>query len=120
MSVEEQDFYHEIRLLQKRTRCSNYVCNQFVEAFQKHANGAKTNKIKLFDKKAQKIAGSEFMVLHGCPECNHHVYKPEDKHTNCPFVKEDGSICGYSRFDEFNEPYEVCIVCFLFIVLLIV
>ena len=111
MPAEEQSFYHEVRLLQKRTRCSNYVCNQFVKTFQRHANGkSTTNKIRLFDKQAKQMAGCEFMVLHGCPKCNKHVYKPADKNSNCPFVKADGTVCGHSRFDEFNEPYEVRIM----------
>lgn len=106
----ELNFYHDVRLLQKRTKCSNYVCNQFVKTFQKHCGkkgDGQQNKIKSFDKLSIKAAGADYMVLHGCPNCNHHVYMPDDDNINCPFVKVDGTVCGYSRFDEKNEPYEV-------------
>ena len=112
-------FYHDVRLLQKRTRCSNSVCDQFVQVYQKYAQSCdeksentKTEKtIKSFDKKSIRAAGTDYMILHGCPKCNQHVYKPEDKDTNCPFIiNADGTMCGYSRLDEMNEPYEVCIL----------
>ena len=103
-SWETQElFYHDVRLLQKRTRCSNYVCQEFVHAFKKYAQPKSVKRkttLKLFDKKSIKAAGVKYIVLHGCPKCNRHVYLQEDKDTNCP-------ICGYSRYDEIGQPYEV-------------
>ena len=113
----QRKFFHQVRMLQKRTRCSNYVCNQFVKAFEEHSPPQKKGEtIQSFDKKSIRAAGADYIELHGCPQCNKHVYKPDDEEINCPFINEDGSICGYSRFDEANQPYEVGTIVFLLII----
>ena len=105
-------FFQEVRMLQRKTRCSNFVCNEFVRTFQKFAPPDAVKKsIHRFDTKAKRAAGSNYIVLHGCPGCNRHVYLPQDKQKRCPFIKEDGTICGHPRFDSKGQALEV-IFCF--------
>ena len=63
--------------------------------------------LQSFDRKSIKTAGVDFIILHGCPECDKYVYTPEDKANNCPYIKADGTVCGYSRYDESHVPHEV-------------
>ena len=35
--IDEKDFYSDVRILQKKTNCSNKACAAFVETFVKHA-----------------------------------------------------------------------------------
>ena len=65
-----------------------------------------TASFRRFDKKAQKRAGTTFIRLNGCPKCNH-VYLPEDRHTSCPRINENGVVCQQARYDEDGAPYEV-------------
>ena len=104
MDAEEQ-FYHQVRLIQRRTKCSNHVCDQFVRIFEK--NHSKKSTIASFDKKAKRAAGTDYIVLHGCPKCNKYVYTPKDRNNHCPFPKEDGTVCGHPRLNAENQPWEV-------------
>ena len=105
-------FFHEVRMLQRKTRCSDFVCNEFVRTYRKFAPpaAAKTS-LHEFDTKAKRAAGCNYIVLHGCPGCNRHVYLPTDKQKRCPFIKKDGTVCGHPRFDEKGKALEV-IFCF--------
>ena len=116
-SATEEDllFFHEVRVLQRRTRCSNFVCNEFVKAYKKFSPTPVKSTIHEFDNKAKHAAGCNYIILHGCPNCNRHVYLPTDKERTCPFVNEDGSICGHPRFNGRGKPLEV----FLFYLLLL-
>lgn len=107
--TEAERFCHRVRLLQRRTKCSNYVCEQFIRVLRSEEGGFCS--IKAFDKKAIAAAGVNFFVLHGCPKCDKHVYTPTDKRKNCPYKnKVDGTTCGHPRFDSANQPFEVCFV----------
>jgi hypothetical protein len=66
--------------------------------------------LKDFDTDAKDAAGSNYIILNGCPECNRHVYLPTEKAMTCPFVKRDGNICGHPRFDTNKKPFEVRIL----------
>ena len=109
---DEEQFYHQIRLIQRRTKCSNHVYDQFVRIFKKLSK-EKGRSIKSFDKKAKRAAGTEYLILHGCPKCDKYVYGPNDPNDHCPFRKEGGAVCGHPRFDAHNQPWEVIVV-FLF------
>ena len=101
-------FFHEVRMLQRKTRCSNFVCNEFVRTYRKLAPPTSVKKsIHDFDSKSKRAAGCNYIVLHGCPQCNRHVYLPTDKETRCPVLKKDGTICGHARFDDKGQPFEV-------------
>ena len=116
MLQDEETFFHKIRMLQRRTKCSNFVCDEFVKTF-KTCSGVQSS-IKKFDKRAKDLAGVNYFVLHGCPGCDRHVYKPEDEELTCPFVKDDGNVCGHARFNASNQPFEVRVfVPFLFLCL---
>lgn len=106
--TDEDRFYHELRLMQRRTKCSDYVCQQFVKVYKNHGHEeAGARGILSFDRKAKKAAGVNYIVLHGCPECNKYIYKPDDQHVNCPYKKDDGTICGHPRFNTDKQPFEV-------------
>ena len=105
--TEEEGFFHKVRLLQRKTKCSNTVCEEFVSFFKQYSNKSTGRGLKTFDTKAKKAAGLDYLVLHGCPECNKHVYGPNDRNVNCPFIKKDGTVCGHTRYDETNKPWEV-------------
>lgn len=105
--TEEERFLHDVRLLQRRTKCSNYVCQQFIQVFKKHSDSEGNTSINAFDKKARQAAGVDYFLLDGCPACNKHVYTPGDNRGNCPYVKDDGTICAHHRFDPSGKPFEV-------------
>lgn len=110
--MADDEFLHEVRLLQRRTRCSNFVCEEFVKTYKKFSpDPVKTRTVKTrireFDNRAKNAAGCNYIILHGCPECNRHVYLPTDKATSCPFVKQDGNVCAHPRFDEHGKAFEV-------------
>ena len=105
--MADDEFFHEVRLLQRRTRCSNFVCEEFVKTYKKFTPVPVTKRMDEFDDLAKKAAGCNYIVLHGCPECNRHIYLPTDKAKSCPFVKEDGNICAHPRFNEHGKAFEV-------------
>ena len=104
-------FLFELRKLQKRSKCSNAMCDDVVEIMNKYFDDNK--KLKAFDKSAQREAGVTYMVLDGCPKCEVHVYKETDSSLVCPHVNADGSICGYPRFDDadMNKPFQASACC---------
>ena len=108
-----ENFIHEVRVLQRRTRCSNVVCDEFVKTFRKYSREPVESSIRRYDKEAKNAAGCNYSILHGCPKCNRHVYKPTDKDTSCPFTKADGTICNHPRFDDKGNAFEV-FVCYCF------
>ena len=110
MASKDDLFLHEVRVLQRRTRCSNFVCTEFVRAYRKLAPNPVERSLKDFDIDAKDAAGSNYIILNGCPECNRHVYLPTEKAMTCPFVKRDGNICGHPRFDTNKRPFEVRIL----------
>jgi hypothetical protein len=106
-SMDDDDrLLHHIRLLQRRTKCSNAVCDDFVRMFRKYC-GTTGQTLKSFDRKARQAAGVNYIILHGCPKCDKHIYGSNDRNTNCPFKKEDGTVCGHPRFEKENEAWEV-------------
>lgn len=107
---EEDAFLHDVRLLQRKTQCSNTVCDEFVRLFREYSDSSSGRGLKSFDKKAKRAAGLDYLVLHGCPGCNKYVYRPGDVNVNCPFVKLDGTVCGQARYDESNKPREVSLM----------
>ena len=107
--TEGERFFYEVRLMQRRTRCSNHVCEKFVGLFRKYVNPGRG--MHSFDKKARNVAGVNYIVLHGCPQCKKYIYKPNDEHINCPYQKHDGTICGHPRYNSVtNQPLEVLVM----------
>ena len=52
-----------------------------------------------------------YIVLHGCPKCDKHIYGPNDRNKNCPFKNGDGTVCGHPRFKHGKKAWEVRFVC---------
>lgn len=107
--TEDERFYHRVRLLQRKTKCSNTVCEDFVQIFKQYVRSKNNTGLRRFDAKAKAVAGTNYLKLHGCPKCNKYVYSPKDHNVNCPFVnvKGDGSVCGYPRYNEAGKPWEI-------------
>ncbi len=102
MTTDEK-FYQKVRLLQRRTKCSNFVCNEFVQLFRQSAEDKENfGSLSSFDKKAKHAAGVQYLVIHGCPSCNRHIYTQKDESSACP-------LCGHPRYSEEHEPLEVAI-----------
>ena len=111
MAVTKDDlFFHEVRALQRRTRCSNFVCEEFVRAYRKLSPTPVEKSFREFDKNAKSAAGCNYIILNGCPQCNRHVYLPADKARTCPFVRKDGNVCGHPRFNAQKKPFEVSVL----------
>ena len=111
MAVTKDDlFFHEVRALQRRTRCSNFVCEEFVRAYRKLSPTPLEKSFREFDKNAKSAAGCNYIILNGCPQCNRHVYLPADKARRCPFVRKDGNVCGHPRFNAQKKPFEVSVL----------
>ena len=109
--TEQQKFLHHVRLIQRKTKCSNNVCAEFVRVYHKYINDNKKETLRSFDKKAKNIAGVNFSVLHGCPECNSYVCSPDDTKENCP-------NCDHPRYNDDGKPWEVMQL-FVLLVLLV-
>ena len=109
MSMTAEDrFFQKVRLLQRKTKCSNHVCNEFIQLYRQNAKEkGNSRSLNSFDKKSKGAAGVNYFVLHGCPACNKHIYKQEDTNQSCPFVKANGRVCGYPRYSDKGEPHEV-------------
>lgn len=93
-SVDAEQFARDVRQLQHNNKCSDKTCVDFITLFNRYVNGDTPSGFKTCDKKLKQAAGFEVIELHGCsnPECNGHVYGPEDKRTRCP-------CCGEARYD---------------------
>ena len=103
-------------MLQRRSNCTDRTIVDVILLFQKHLKVKHMPlSFKATDKALKKKAGVSFLRLHGCPECNKHVYKPDDTEKNCPYKKVDGSVCGHPRYDENNQPHEVFFMLFVLI-----
>ena len=100
---ESDAFYGELRKLQRRTKCSNKLCEDFAETFARFSKTPLKGSLSRFDTKVKKAAGSRLLALHGCKKCDSHVYKPWDNDEICPG-------CGHPRFDEDGTPFEVLII----------
>ena len=113
--TQEERFLHQVRLLQRKTKCSNTVCDEFVRIYKQHCDGNSAPSLRTFDTKAKRAAGMEYIVLHGCPKCKKYVYGPNNTNANCPFVEQDDTVCGHTRYNkETNKPWEVSLlVCLL-------
>ena len=103
--TDEESFYQRIRYLQRRTRCSDVVCKEFEKVYREFSQTPVQSSLRTFDKSAITKSGCDFIALHGCPNCNRHVYKPTDEEQTCP-------ICNHSRFD--NEGHCLEVILFLF------
>lgn len=101
---DDDEFYQEVRYLQRKTRCSNVVCREFVKVFKKFSPIPVKSSISRFDSKAKEEAGCDYIILHGCPNCNRHVYKPTDQERTCP-------VCAHPRFNNKGKPLEVFGIC---------
>lgn len=101
----DEHFYHKVRLLQRRTKCSNTVCKEFVRLFKKE-NGTSNKGLVGFDNKSKAAAGTEYIKLHGCPKCDRYIYRPGDPNSNCPFI-QNGTVCGHPRYNEKKKPWEL-------------
>ena len=107
-------FLAEVRQLQRKRKCSDKLCEEFVAAFEKHSDTKKHLCLRTFDVQAKKKAGAKLFILHGCTNCQRHVYAPWDKNTTCPHRKKDGTICGHGRYQENGKPLEVCLCKYCF------
>ena len=112
LADEEDQFYQHVRYFQRKTRCSNVICKEFVKIFRKFSPHLVRSSISRFDKKAKTGAGCDFIILHGCPKCNRHVYKPTDRERTCPFIKGDGTVCSHPRFNDKGKALEVLVPVF--------
>ena len=134
MSMSKEDaFYQKVRLIQRRTRCSNYVCAEFVKIYRKmHAaqEGKEFATLKSFDTKCKNAAASNYLVLHGCPSCNKYIYlgptgrmmimklarllKQMERSVVIRDTQSKTSLLRYvchlfnTIYTEQNEPFEVC------------
>lgn len=126
-AIDEDQFYKDLRGMQKETNCTEKVVLQFISKFEKYCKCPIQSSLSSHDKKMQvnfefefvansrcvvhilpqAQAGVGFLSLNGCPGCDKFVYLPNDKRKTCPYVKADGQICGEPRFNEDGQPKEV-------------
>ena len=91
VDIDEDEFLRDVRHLQRKTKCSNKTCLEFINLFSKHVDSYKCNKtFAACDKELKAAAGVEFMQLDGCVGCNRFVFSPKDQRTECP-------CCGHAR-----------------------
>lgn len=96
----------DIRRLQQRSGCSDVTCKEVLQMFKQYLGDLPTG-FRSVDKKMQKAAGASVLRLHGCMQCNQHVYHPDDEAHLCTHVKVDGTVCGHPRYDKDGKPNEV-------------
>ena len=54
--TQEDSFLHNVRLLQRKTKCSNTVCDEFVRLFHQYRNKNTGRGLKTYDTKAKRAA----------------------------------------------------------------
>ena len=110
-TIDAEEFFVELRRLQSHNKCTEATLFDIVSTFSKFHNMAPPSpkQMRAVDKKLQKVAGCEFLELHGCPagknsdnslRCDRFIYQPHDRRKHCP-------KCGSRRFDEQGKPFEV-------------
>lgn len=105
--TEQDKICVDIRRLQQRSGCTNVTCGDVLSLFKQYLGNIVPKDFRAVDRKLRKAAGASVLRLNGCPECNRHVYHPEDKTEFCPHVKSDGTVCGHPRFGADGKPLEV-------------
>ena len=94
----------DLRKLQQRTKCGNNTCVGFIKLFEQHLGAEAVATLpKSFaacDKALKAEAGVKCLELHGCTNCQRHVFAPDDKtSTCCP-------DCGVGRYTADGRPKE--------------
>ena len=98
--IDEDEFLRDVRDVQRKTKCSNKTCLEFVNLFSKYADNYESKKsLAAVDKELKDAAGVEFMQPDGCVNCNSFVFTPKDKRTECP-------CCGHARYNSDGKANE--------------
>ena len=100
------EFCADLRKIQQRSKCTESLCADVVLTLVKYLNVTPRN-FRKYDKQMQSAADINFLRLNGCNGCKNYVYLPSDPRRVCPWVKEDGSVCGSLRFDVQGKAVEV-------------
>ena len=98
--TDDELFYQRVRYLQRKTRCSDVVCKEFEKVYREFSPTPVQISLRSYDKNTITKSGCDFIALHGCPDCNRHVYKPTDAEQDCP-------ICNNSHYDSKGHCREV-------------
>ena len=97
---EDAKMWGLLREVQRSTGCTTTTLHQVV--------GALTGKVptRKFARRVDRLlansGGAQVLRLHGCVHCNAHVFLPSSTARHCP-------ECGGARYDDENQPNEVCI-----------
>ena len=93
----------DLRKLQQRTKCGNNTCVGFIKLFEQHlgtqAVATLPKSFAACDKALKAEAGVKCLELHGCTNCQRHVFAPDDKTSTCP-------DCGVGRYTADGKPKE--------------
>lgn len=100
-AMDDDALFADLRRIQRRTRCSDKLIKSVINAFSQHSGKEFKRTLYSFDKETKKLAGCTFIKLHGCKQCNRHVFTPWDRALTCP-------VCGGQRFEVDGQPKEVC------------
>ena len=86
--------------MQRKTKCTNKTCLEFINLFSKHVDNYECNKtFAACDKELKEAAGVEFIQIDGCVGFNRFVFSPKDKRTECP-------CCGHARYSSDGKALE--------------
>ena len=99
-ATQDDMLYADIRRLQRKRKCSDQLCQEFADVFEKYTTKSFNSSLYKFDVKLRKASGVGSIRLHGCPDCDRHVYGQKNKASSCP-------KCGNPRFDTKGNPREV-------------
>jgi len=103
-AIDAVEFMRDLRKLQQRTKCGNNTCVGFIKLFEQHlgtkANSTLPKSFAACDKALKAEAGVKCLELHGCTNCQRHVFAPGDKTSaRCP-------ECGAGRYQADGKPNE--------------
>ena len=93
----------EMRIVQKMTGCATSTINAILRRlhpFLKGCENVQVDELRMREMRA-KTESALKRRLHGCIDCNNHVFGPSDNENECP-------KCAHPRYDEEGKPHEVC------------
>ena len=91
----------EMRKVQVTTNCPITTLDLILSKLQPFLKGLENVKGLKMPKVRARATSRFKRCLHGCVDCNDHVFGPKDLDRSCP-------KCGHSRYEDKGKPNEVC------------
>lgn len=98
----QQQFFRTLRTVQRETRCTTKTLMTFIKEIRPFLKFecAPPSSFRGIDTDLRRHGHAISLELHGCVQCNNHVFLPSDKAKRCP-------LCRFPRFSASGKANEV-------------